>query len=134
MQPSQTIQLHDIKPIVDIDDYSFYYLLGSSALILLLLAGLIYLFVKWYKTKNRYNKRKDYLKKLKKINLKDAKKSAYDITFYGRVFRDDSPRHTEMFKNLTQRLEDYKYKKDVDKLDKETLGYIELYKEMIDVW
>ena len=133
MQPSQTIQLHNIKPIVEVDEYSFYYLLGFSALALLLLAGLIYLFVKWYKTKNRYNKRKDYLKKLKKLDLKDAKKSAYAITFYGGVFKDDSPRHTEMFKNLTKRLEKYKYKKDVEKLDKETLGYIELYKEMIDV-
>ncbi len=29
-------------------------------------------------------------------------------------------------------LEQYKYKKEVGELDKETLGYIELYKEMID--
>ena len=133
MQKMDRLPLHDIKTIVDIQEYSFYYLLGVSAIFIILLVGIVYLLIRWYKNKNSYNKRKDYLKTLKSLDLNDSKKAAYAITFYGSVFKDDSPRHQEMFKNITQRLEPYKYKKVVDKIDKETLGYIELYKEMLDV-
>ncbi len=133
MQQTQTIQLHDIKTIVEVQEYSLYYLFGVTVLGLFVLLAIGYLAIKWYKSKNKYNQRKEYFKVLKSLNLKDTKKTAYAITFYGSVFKDDSPRHTEMFKNLTQRLEPYKYKKEVDSLDKDTLGYIELYKEMIDV-
>ena len=133
MQQTQTIQLHDIKTIVEVQEYSFYYLFGVTVLGLFVLLAISYLVIKWYKSKNKYNQRKEYFKALKSLNLKDTKKTAYAITFYGSIFKDDSPRHTEMFKNITQRLEPYKYKKEVDSLDKETLGYIELYKEMIDV-
>jgi len=133
MQQTQTIQLHDIKTIVEVEEYSRYYLFGVTLLVLLVVIAMVYLAIKWFKSKNKYNQRKDYFKVLKTLNLKDTKKTAYAITFYGSCFKDDSPRHTEMFKNLTQRLEPYKYKKEVESLDKETLGYIELYKEMIDV-
>ena len=133
MQQTQTIQLHDIKTIVEVQEYSLYYLFGVTVLGLFVLLAIGYLAIKWYKSKNKYNQRKEYFKVLKSLNLKDTKKTAYAITFYGSVFKDDSPRHTEMFKNLTQRLEPYKYKKEVDSLDKDTLGYIELYKGMIDV-
>lgn len=133
MEQTSSIQLHDIKTIVDVEEYSRYYLLGGAILVLFLFIGIIYLLIKWYKNRNKYNQRKDYLKALKSLDLNDTKKTAYAITFYGFLFKDDSPRHAEMFKNITQRLEPYKYKKVVDKLDKETLGYIELYKEMLDV-
>jgi len=133
MEQTSNIQLHDIKTIVDVEEYSRYYLLGGAILVLFKFIGIIYLLIKWYKNRNKYNQRKDYLKALKSLDLNDTKKTAYAITFYGFLFKDDSPRHAEMFKNITQRLEPYKYKKVVDKLDKETLGYIELYKEMLDV-
>ena len=126
------IKLHDIKPIVEVEEYSFYYFLGGGILVVFLLFAMAYLFFRWYKKRTKYNKRKDYFKKLKKLNLKDAKSSAYSITFYGALFKDDSPRHSQMFKDITKRLENYKYKKVVEPLDKETLGYIELYKEMIE--
>ena len=70
---------------------------------------------------------------LRTLDLSDAKKAAYAITNYGATFKDDSPRHSEMYANLHNRLEKYKYKKEVEKLDEETLGYFELYKEMCDV-
>ena len=55
------------------------------------------------------------------------------ITKYGATFRYDSPRHGEMYENIVQRLEVFKYKKEVDPIDEETLGYIKLYQEMCDV-
>jgi hypothetical protein len=65
--------------------------------------------------------------------LSDAKRAAYDITFYGSSFKDDSQRHHEMYENLVSRLQKYKYKKEVEPIDEETLGYIELYRGMCDV-
>ncbi|MEA2099713.1 MAG: hypothetical protein U9P72_06255 [Campylobacterota bacterium] len=132
-EKSYDIPLHDIKPLLEVEEYSLYYFLGASFLALVFLFGIIYLIYIYFKNKNAYNIRKDYLKKIELLNLKDTKKSAYALTLYGEIFKDDSPRHIEMYKNITQRLEPYKYKKTVDEFDKETLAYIELYKEMLDV-
>jgi len=133
MQENFDIPLHDIKPLLEVQEYSLYYLLAVSIVMLIILVGLIYLFVKWLKIRNAFNIRKEHYTLLNAITFKDSKRSAYDVTFYGATFKDDSPRHYEMYKNLTQRLEIYKYKKDVEELDSEVLSYIDLYKGMIDV-
>ncbi len=127
------IPLHDIKPIIEVQEYSLYYLLGLVALGIFLLLGGLFLFYKWYKMRNAFNIRKEHLRLINEIDLSDTKAAAYAFTFYGLTFKDDSPRHTEMYRNLTQRLDEHKYKKDVDSFDNEVLGYIELYKEMLDV-
>ena len=127
------IPLHDIKPIVEIEQYSFYYFLGISFIVVLVLMGVSYLIYRWLKHRNRYSKRKEHYEKLHSLNLSNTKESAYAITNYGATFMDESPRHKEMYDNLTQRLQRYKYKKEVESFDDEVLGYIELYKGMIDV-
>lgn len=127
------IPLHDIKPIVEVQEYSLYYLLGTITLGLIVLAIIIYLLYLWYKKRNAYNQRKEYLKLINELNLSDTKNTAYAISFYGSVFKDDSPRHQEMFRNIGERLELYKYKKSVEAFDEETLGYIDIYKGMLDV-
>ena len=126
------IPLHDIKPIVEIEEYSLYYLLGLVGLGLIVLSLIIYFLYIWYKKRNAFNLRKHHLKLINELDLSDTKNAAYAISGYGLVFKDDSPRHKEMYENITQRLESYKYKKDVEKFDSETLGYIEVFKEMID--
>lgn len=127
------IPLHDIKPIVDVHEYSLYYFLGAIGVATLLVLGIIYLLYVWYKKRKAFNIRVYHAKLLNELDLNDTKKSAYAISSYGYTFKDDSTRHNEMYKNLTARLEDYKYKKDVESFDSETLGYIELYKGMLDV-
>jgi len=127
------IPLHDIKPLLDVDDYTFYYFIGGSLVVIILILGVFYLAYKFLKNRNRYSIRKDYLDKIASLDLNDTKKTAYALTLYGDIFKEDSPRHTQMYKNITQRLEPYKYKKVVDKFDDETLGYIELYRGMLDV-
>ncbi len=133
MQQNFDIPLHDIKPIVEVQEYSLYYFLGLSAFVLVVVLGGAFLIYKWLQKRNAYNIRKEHMKLLKNLDLSDAKRAAYAITNYGATFKDDSPRHSEMYSNLQTRLEKYKYKKEVDKLDEETLGYFELYKEMCDV-
>ncbi|MDQ1263314.1 MAG: hypothetical protein QG559_315 [Campylobacterota bacterium] len=135
MQQEQSfdIPLHDIKTVVPIEDYSFYYLLAISAVVLLFVGAMSYLLYKWYKSRNRYNKRKEHFDILNSIDFANAKQSAYDLTLYGATFKDDSLRHKEMYENIINRLENYKYKKEVDAFDSEMIGYIKLYIGMVDV-
>lgn len=130
---SYDIPLHDIKPIVEIEEYSFYYFLGAAFLVCVLLFGVAYILYKWFNRLKAFNVRNEHFKLLSSLNLNDAKHSAYAITLYGATFKDDSQRHQEMYDNLTSRLEAYKYKKSVKNFDDETMGYIEVYKGMLDV-
>ncbi len=132
-EQSFDIPLHDIKPIFEVDEYSFYYFLGAGFLALILVLGVAYLIYMLRQKRNKFNIRKEHFKLLNSLDLSDAKRSAYDVTIYGATFKNDSPRNQEMYDNLINRLEVYKYKKDVDAYDGEIIGYIELYKGMIDV-
>ena len=127
------IPIHDIKPLLEIQEYSLYYFLAILALALMVVSLIIYFLVKFIQNRNKFNIRKEHFKLFNEIRLSDAKSAAYDITFYGATFKDDSLRHSEMFENLTQRLEVYKYKKSVADFDDEIKGYVDLYKDMIDV-
>jgi hypothetical protein len=98
-----------------------------------IIVGIIYLLYKHFRTKKRFNIRKEHNKILQKINLKETKKAAYELTEYGATFKDDSPRHLKTYNDMVEKLERYKYKKSVDDFDRETLRVIELYRGMIDV-
>jgi len=127
------IPLHDIKPLLEIQDYSFYYFLALLFVVSVIIIGIIYLLYKHFHTKKRFNIRKEHNKILQKINLKETKKAAYELTEYGATFKDDSPRHLKTYNDMVEKLEKYKYKKSVDDFDRETLRVIELYRGMIDV-
>ncbi len=133
MQPDQ-LKLHDIKPLVPIQDYSFYYFLALSAIAVVLLAGVFYLLLKWLKQRKKENIRKKHLEILRSIDLrKDPKKAAYMLTKYGATFKDDDARHKEMYENMLAKLEKYKYRKEVEPFDQETVSIIELYRDICDV-
>lgn len=127
------IPLHDIKPIVDIKEYSLYYFSALVFVGVILASALAYLIYKWIKARNAFNIRTEHFKIINSLDLSDTKNAAYTITSLGLTFRDDSERHSEMYDNIAQRLEAYKYKKEVDEFDSEVIGYIEVYKGMIDV-
>ncbi|MEA3227812.1 MAG: hypothetical protein U9P38_01945 [Campylobacterota bacterium] len=132
-KPHYDIPLHDIKPLLEVPEYSLYYLVALTLVTVSLLIGIAYLLFRWFQKKDNFNIRKEHFKFINSTNIKETKKTAYLITLYGATFKDDSPRHLEMYKNLTDRLQEYKYKKDVDAFNDEVKGYIELYKGMIDV-
>ena len=127
------IPLHDIKPIVEVQEYSLYYFILFIALGLFFLFALSYLFYKYWKKKKRYNKRAEDKKALENISFDDPKAAAYALTAYGATFSRDSARHQQMYQNLLERLENFKYKKRVESIDEETISYYQLYKEMCDV-
>ncbi|WP_324171057.1 hypothetical protein [Sulfurimonas sp.] len=132
-EKSFDIPLHDIKPLLEIQEYSLYYFLALVFLVIILLLVISYLIYKWIKAKNAFNQRKENLKIINALDLKETKNSAYQITSLGLVFKDDSLRHKDMYEDLVQRLEVYKYRQNVTEFDSDILGYIELYKGMLDV-
>ena len=133
MQADQ-LKLHDIKPLVPIEDYSFYYFLAVSVIAVVLLVGVFYLLLKWLKQRKKENLRKKHLEILRSIDLRgDPKKAAYMLTKYGSTFKDDDARHKEMYENMISKLERYKYRKEVEPFDDETLSIIELYRDICDV-
>ena len=138
MQKSTTqqipdIPLHDIKPLLEIEEYSFYYLVALIAVAVIILGGVGYLLFKYLQRRNRFNVRAEHLKVLHTIDFNDAKKAAYDITQYGATFKDDSERNRNAYESLVEHLEQYKYKKYVSEIDEETKHLFERYRGMIDV-
>jgi len=127
------IPLHDIKPLIEIHEYSLYCFLGVSLLATLIVVGLLYLAYRWIKNKKKFNLRAEHYKLLNNLDYSNPKKAAYDLTFYGTTFEDDSERHQKAYEDMIEKLEKYKYKKDVEDFDADTLHVINLYKEMIDV-
>jgi hypothetical protein len=128
------IPLHDIKPLVEIPDYSFYYFLALLVVGSIIAVSLLFLLLKWLRSRKKFDIRKEHAKALQKIKLNDAKSAAYALTKYGATFQNDSERHQKIYHELLDALAKYKYKKEVhEKFDANTLRLIELYRGMIDV-
>ncbi|MEA1918748.1 MAG: hypothetical protein U9N52_02820 [Campylobacterota bacterium] len=134
MPTAPDIPLHDIKPLVEIPDYSIYYLSGVMVIVVAVLVALAFFVWKYWKQKNRHTLRKEHSKLLHEIDFSDAKSAAYAITKYGHTFSSDDSRHREAYENLISRLAPYKYKKSVDNtIDSEAKAYYDIYVGMIDV-
>lgn len=121
-----TAQLKDIKPLLEIPDNSFYIYWGLIIFAALLALGILYFVAKKVWESRKVNLAKGYLKNLKAIDWKDAKKSAYDATYYARLLATDE-RRKELFSQLEPLLEQYKYKKEVEEVDQDTLNRFNLY-------
>lgn len=107
------MNLRDIKPIVEIADNSLIYLLSIVTIGLLLLGYLI-----WKKiSKNRRDTlRKRALKTLRQLDFSNSKTTAYEFELNASLLLQESNEKT--FKQLSNELEQYKYKKQVGSLDK----------------
>ena len=132
MEQNYDIPLHDIKPLVEIQEYSMEYLVAISFVAFVLLLGISYLLFRWLQKRKRYNKRKEHLRLIQELNFSNTKDAAYKLTLYGATFKDDTPRHQKTFDELFDALQNYKYKKSVESFDTQTLHYVELYKGMLD--
>lgn len=126
----QEIQLHDIKDLTIISDYSFYIFLFVILFIILLCICVIYFLIKHFKQKNSTKKRA--YAALESLDLKDSKKAAYAITKYGRILIQQD-REKKLFEELIEALEPYKYKKTVDVLDITVKEQFERFMDAVDV-
>jgi len=130
---SRDIPLHDIKPLIEIQEYSMYYLIALGVVALVLFLALAYLAFHYLRNRNKFNIRKEHIKMLGNIVFSDAKKDAYEITLYGATFMHDSERHLKAYELLVEHLETYKYRKDVDSFDEETKREFDNFVGMLDV-
>ena len=118
----QDIPLHDIKPLVEVPDNSLIILiiLAGVILSLVLVSLAIWAWTKFKKIKE-VNLRKVYLEKIHDIDTSDAKQAAYEISEYARyIVKTDKEK--SFLDDLDKRLAQYKYKKEVQALDEETLA------------
>jgi len=131
MEQNLTAQLKDIKPLLEIPDNSYYIYWGIIIAGSLLLLGILFFIAKRLWEKRKINLAKGYLEKLKAINWKDAKHSAYEATHYARLLATDE-RRKELFSQLEPMLEKYKYKKEVEEVDQDTRNKFNLYVQVAD--
>jgi len=125
-------EIKDIKAMVDIPDISIYIYWGIITLAVLGLIVALYFLVRYIlRLKPKRDKAKDYLEALHQIDWSNPKKAAYEATKYGRLLATDD-RRRELFSQLLPLLERYKYRKNVDRVDRETIKRFELYRNICD--
>ncbi len=126
-----TDQLKDIKPLLEIPDNSYTIYWGLIIFVALLLLGVLFFVGKKLWDNRKENLAKGYLKKLKEIDWKDTKKSAYEATHYARLLATDE-RRIKLFEQLEPELEQYKYKKEVETVDTDTRNRLTLFVQVAD--
>ena len=105
------IKIHDIKPIVEIPDFSIYLYYGLLLLSLILVCFLIYLVYKFLKPKTK-SQEMIWHEKLQSLDFIDIKKTSYDISKYGRYLAKEE-RQIRLIDELVSDLSSYKYKKEI---------------------
>ncbi len=126
-----TAQLRDIKPLMEIPDSTFYIYWGLITFGSFLLFGILFFIVKRVWDNRKVNLAKGYVAKLKSIEWTDTKRAAYEATEYARLLATDD-RKKELFSQLEPMLEKYKYKKEVESVDKETLNRFNIFVQVVD--
>ncbi len=132
MEKKYEIHLHDIKPLVEIEDHSMIFLIALVVLAVFIIVVAIYFLIRYLKYRNRITDKKIAFEKLHNIDFSSSKTAAYEITKYGRYFLEDE-RHKEQYDSLISRLEKYKYKKDTSSFEEEDKNYFNVFLGMIDV-
>lgn len=113
------LQLHDIKTIVAIDDTSIYYFYGTVVGAVVVCAIVLYLLIKYLRKEKAKDMQKVYLEELNATGLDNAKEAAYRLTEFGALLDKDAPQR-EAYDSMLERLEAFKYKKEVGSLDPQT--------------
>ena len=124
-------QLRDIKPLMEIPDSSYYIYWGLIIFISVLAVGILFFVFKKLWDNRKVNLQKGYLESIKRVDWVDSKKSAYEATYYARLLATDERRQA-LFSQLEPKLEQYKYKKEVDEIDDETQKLFNLYVQVAD--
>lgn len=133
MQETKALVLHDIADIVVVQEYSLYYLIALVVVSLCILSILGLYLSKVFKESEYAKQRKKYLHILQTLELEDTKNTAYSLSKYGFFFKEESKELEEAYTQMHEALESYKYKKNVDAFDMQTLSCIKEFKELLHV-
>ena len=134
MPTKQTVsqQLRDIKPPVEIHDMSFYLYWGAVILGIVILAAAVFYLIKLLLGLRRTNRRKAWLTTLKQIDWSDPKHGAYEATRLGRLLLGEERRPRELYRQMIEALEPYKYRKEVSGLTPEARAQFDLFVKACD--
>ena len=122
------LNINDIKPLVDVSEYSLYFLIALITVLLSLLILILFLLIKKIKNK-KVNHQKLYIQELKNINLAQSKDAAYTMTKYLNLL-EVKEQYSQIKKDLLGSLTQYKYKKQTYQFDKKTK---KLYQQLLDI-
>ncbi len=109
-------KLRDIKGIVEVVDYSMYYL-GLLIFLAILAVVAIILYLRRPKKRKKPTSKEAALKNLRNIDYKNSKDIAYGFTLNIPFFIDE--KNSDEIKKILEKLEDYKYKKEIPDMGKE---------------
>lgn len=124
-------ELRDIKPLLEIPDHSYTLFIALASFMVLILIALLFFLGKQLWERRKVNMRKVYFERLKTVDWSNSKKAAYEVTFFGRALCNE-PRIEEIYKQLLPMLTAYKYKKEVPKVEEETLRQYDLLVHVVD--
>ncbi len=119
------LNIHDIKPLVIVDDYSLYLFILMIVLSIVTVCILFYILYKYLKKRKAENK-KHIIKNLKDLNLTNSKEASYLITHYIRQLNLNELQKSNAIE-LFEQLEKYKYKKNVENLSAEDKKMFNLF-------
>jgi len=126
------IQIHDIKPIVKIPDFSIYFYYGIIVLFIIALCLILFFLFKFFKPKQK-SQEYQYYQCLQNLDFTHSKKAAYTISKYGRILAQDE-RQKRLMDELDESLSIYKYKKDVTaSFSNEIKTKFKVFMESLDV-
>jgi len=124
-------ELRDIKPLLEIPDYSYAVFIALALFMFSIILILLYVFFRKFWLNRKKDMKKVYFQRLKNVDWRHTKQAAYEVTYFGRLLVDE-PRVEEIYKQLVAMLEPYKYKKEVPLADEETLKQYDLLVHVID--
>ena len=126
------IKIHDIKPIVEIPDFSLYLYYGLILLVIIMICLLIYGLYKFLKPKVKTQEMYWY-EELQKLDFNNIKQTAYDISKYGRYLAKEE-RQIRLIDELTDELSSFKYKKEIpSELTQEIKNKFRIFMDTLDV-
>jgi len=114
-------ELRDIKPLLEIPDNTYYLFMALVFVSIAFTLMIVGLLVKKFWKKKKLNMKQVYFKRLKNLDWRNTKQSAYEATELGRVLTVGNERGIEIYEQLVPMLASYKYRKEVPTLDEETL-------------
>ena len=117
--------LKDIKTIVSIPDYSLYILIAIISIVLIVLFFIVYKYVTKINKTKQLSAKQIAFKKLKNLDYENTKDVVYSFTIEGSLFVND--KNKDEFEQIIKELEEFKYKKDVQKLSNNLQNKIKEY-------
>jgi len=123
--------IRDIKPLIALHDLSLLIFVITILLGILIAFWLGRKAYKYARYSCKISCQKYFLVQFKNIDWQDPKRAAYEATKYGMYLARDK-RQKEIFNQLRVRLDRYKYKQNISKVDEETMRYYNLYVQVCD--